>query len=1713
MGHIMTGQNTQIHAGTTSQTCTKSAFAKMTRSWWMLFSLIALFGLSAISVASGPIFSITKNICAGVPTTIPDPESCELATQVGMNQPVYYVITITSPWGQPQQQVDLIDEYKPEFTPTAGALYCTDDLTGNVVPYLPSAQSNGIASVTLNMGQTIHCFVPGTFNAAGNSENTVEGKNNDKYDASSDVETNVLNTTPLGADLSVTKAVDKTGIDISNGGSDTLTYTITIKNNGPADVNVGNFFKLYDKLSLLPNGVPLNVEFDSASCITNVNAANASKPDQTDCLDGAGPTLYGPQPTFVGTMAPTNFFNWAFATGDNGHINAGDSIILTITVKVSALKDLNCIAKLKSDGIRNTTFFNLTNAAQGTAYSEINNLNNTASVDTDVTTGQTDIIPDCGRGHLRVTKKQIEPTTNPVAWNTPVTYEITIENASLPNQPITIKKPDLKDWLTQGINTPRFTANHLGTICATATSSTLCAAFNANSPTVNDQTPLSFNYYGHTQVAWESVDDLTLNFGEKIVLHTTFSYDKPDCETVPNTPLRPIFNTARVTYKATPYGGKLLPPSVTFTQEGTAETDMEKVKACAFKVTKSVKNPNGSRLQFGVPFDYILTFTNNGAPRDVGTLMDSVRIDVAGYTSSLPFSTNFTCTQTGGVSGYNSNGGIAAGYAVNTTTPAQGSPAANFGSNINFPTGSTLTCIVTTTVNRPAFNDQFCTTKPAKFENMALMDVTNPFNNNIFWPPSSTYTNGAYSNPPVQAFNWATASLDLPPCWDVNINKSAKVAGLPSTNSPWTYSGNANAINYTITTTNTAQGSLGNSGSPNPGWTVTDGFVDASNPAIPSAYYNNANVSQGHTAPPAQVCVLPGWCWTIPPHNGTSQIGIKNLNPGENGIWNIQFNGNPVTGQDISNCAKVDIGGKQSGVYYSNFDPAVPKQDCVKIPVVEVTKIPVQKIVDDQTGAGIKAAGPFGFTASCNPFPLQTVSTTFSLSTNATGTSPIHNIFPVPVLSSSCTITEVSKPAAPQAAVNACIAKLGQGASAVWQTAGSPTTLTGPFSQNMATVKITNSLVCVPPKKVPLNVTKIVTNPTLPNGQNGGIITLPTFPISISCNPAATPNNLPLLNGSTGTVSVLPGSICTVSEPNPPIPSLVSEYCRGKGLQAQWVTKYSPNNPFTVGPNGTDVEVTNTWECVPDKESAQVIVTKTLKGPFNLPRDQLSLLTFTVTANCTPAAVPNTVTVSPGQSAVFNVKLGAICTYTETLPQMPKEFMDYCKKRGGFAHWKTPKFLPAATGYIKNKKEKLEVVNEWHCIDKYPNGMVNIMKRVDSGDLPPGTNIPLQNYTIGVSCNKPTSSNTVVIQAGTTTGLGYFTTEIGASCTLSEATPPMPNVITQYCKSKGFTGATWNPPSFTPSATIAPVAANQTVVIGNSWKCNGTPPKDTKIEIIKKLEGPQISSTFPAMIFNIKANCSPAATPITVPITTPATSTMPVTASGSTQVQMGASCVISEPSLPVLPVEARNHCVALLGAGAYASWENPSYSPSSNIVASSAVQTVTVTNKWKCNAPFIHPWLLKVEKIVLGPVGAPALPPAPYVFNTNCSVPTTPTSLTVTTATTQFNTIAVQTGASCSVSETPPAVPQAASNYCSSVIQGQIAVWDTPIISPAGPVAGSFPSDPKTVTVTNRWKCVSLAKKKKPRFKINIGIGGSIGGGGRDKPREQPRDTPRPNGP
>src|SRR5437879_4715041 len=82
---------------------------------------LALAGLATGALpervnAQTAVLAASKNICLGDPSTA-DPSNCQLATQVPVNQPVFYVIKVTNPFGSPPQTISLMENY-PNFNPS-----------------------------------------------------------------------------------------------------------------------------------------------------------------------------------------------------------------------------------------------------------------------------------------------------------------------------------------------------------------------------------------------------------------------------------------------------------------------------------------------------------------------------------------------------------------------------------------------------------------------------------------------------------------------------------------------------------------------------------------------------------------------------------------------------------------------------------------------------------------------------------------------------------------------------------------------------------------------------------------------------------------------------------------------------------------------------------------------------------------------------------------------------------------------------------------------------------------------------------------------------------------------------------------------------------------------------------------------------------------------------------------------------------------------------------------------------------------------------------------------------------------------------------------------------------------------------------------------------------------------------------------------------------
>ncbi len=1590
------------------------------KSWWMIF-LAGLFGMVAVAYASGPIFSIDKNVCLGDPTTMTNPVPCPLAGTTSINTPIYYTFTVTNPWGQPQQNIDLTDTFPSGFVQT-GPLTCKDDLGNSVTVLPPSSATNSVGQITLDVGRTVMCYIAGHYTSTGSKPNTVTGTNKDHYNPHSGANTDVVPTTPLNSDLSVTKSGLPTSIDVSSG-PQTITYTITIHNGGPADVDLSDYFVLHDNLSLLPGSVPLNATFVSATCLASAG---------TDCLT-TSPTLSGGSPLLVGTMGPHHFFDWSFptsGTGHNGHLQAGGTITLTVTISVDQLPGLACTISLHGNGLRNTTFFTLTKP--GSALSEINPANNTAHTDTAVETGQTTIDPDCGKAHLKITKERSSPA-DLVPWNVPVEYKITIENHSMPHQSITIAKHDLEDWVTEGVNTPRFTRTHPETICdpSGTTISGICGGFDTifpgSSSDINNASDHHYNFYGEANKGWDTGAPIVIQWGEKITFRTRFTYAEPDCETVPNANPKPIINTAHVHYMASAVGAaSASPQNVAFDQQADAPIYMEKQDACEFVVTKS-RYGHWNSIKFGVPQSYKVTFTNNGAARDVGTVMDAGRITLPNYATSLPFTSTWNCVASG-VSGAGPLTGSAAtmsGNFVNTSNPAQGSPVINIGSNIHFGHLGTITCIITITIKRPAFNDPYCTMDDAYFENLALMDTTNPFNNNIAWPPSGSYPALA-SNPTPQDKNWATVRSMLPECWDANVNKSATVGGLPSGSSPWTYVGNSNPIVYTITTTNTAHSPLGDSSSPTPGWVVKDGFA---------APYTNTNATP-HSPP----CTPSTWCWTSAPHDPRWQVGIKNLAAGANGVWNIDYPGPFFNGQDVHNKACVEAQGVQAGpTWYQNSNGST-NCDEVTVPVIQLTEIKILKQVVDLTGANIHAMGPFGFDVNCTPYAIPTAYSHINIATNAStfGSGVVTHV----PLSSTCTIAETSTPPIPSAMAQACHGAANVELTTVYGQPTNPLSATG----NSASAK--NTYQC---KGKTLTVYKSIDTTGLPPGT---ILPPAPYVINANCTPPSTPLSITIMAGSpgsgTGTFSVPTGAVCTPTETPPTsMPTAISKFCASQHMTAVWDAPIISPSPVTMNSNQT-VSVRNKWHCVPKQAKLDII--KKITNPSIPGVPVFPIQNYVMNVNCTSPSSSTTVTIPTNGSAGSTIlePIGANCTVTEAPPAIPIQMAHYCASQGGVAVWSTA-YSPASVT-IGSGSNSLIVLNTWHCTQQQKHDL-KIVKKITNPSIPGVPTFPVQSYVMNVNCVSPAFSGTVTINTNGSAN-GSIAVPLGATCTVTEVPPAIPPQMAQFCANQGGT-AVWDTPVYTPAGTIIVTNSNYTVQVNNTWHCVTQP---RKLTVNKRIDQGPLSSISP-MTFTINANCTPAASPTSMAIAAGSTS-----GSGTFTVPNGATCSVSETPPTTFPTQISSYCA---NQGGVAVWDTPVITPASVTMTSN--QTVNVLNKWHCNPSMGQLTIVKTLVDQNTPLSnLSGIQSQNYVMNVNCTGPASSTTVTLNTNNTATTTTPEPVGATCTVTEVPPAFLLAITQYCAG--KGQTPVWTTFTVPSSGTVTITA-AGPNTVRVYNGWKC------------------------------------------
>jgi hypothetical protein len=1674
----------------------------------LALAVIAATALPERANAQAPLFATSKSLCMGDPANN-NPNTCLPVTIVGVGQQVFYVIKVTNPPGQPPQNITLTEHYPAPFAPgTIGTIVCTDQLGNTPAGLLINPPvATPVISFQLQTDTTVTCTIPGTFNSATGSGpkpvNKVDVDNNEGQVQSPTAQTDVATTTQLNTDLAVTKTVSPSPIDVT-GGPQTVTYTVKITNTGAnaVAVDVGHWFVLHDTLALLPLSVPLyaTVVAGSFKCM-----ATPTTIPKTDCLDTTT-AMNGASRTqqLIGTMAPHPMFDWSFPTagpGSAGHIAAGATITLTWQVLIEKLPTLSCVKSRTANGLSNQVFFTLTNP-DGTAANDSNNANNTAAAPLTVKLAGK-LVSNCGAGQLTMTKTQVIPApATQVAWGMPtsppatgtVTYDITIKNTSMPAQTITIPGGQLQDFVVEGIGTPPYTRTFVSATC-TSVPAAICnnpgtGFISPNgggnpsppgAPFPATATQTSYTFYGQQQLGWSSKSTwpLVLAPGNSITIRIAFNYYGPDCDTVPNVTPKLIDNKTQITYMATVVGAASgSPQNVQYTQQDIAHTQMQPQLPCKFVVTKSFDPSSPKTVQFGGTLVYNVTFTNNDVSRTIGTVMDSVRLTDFAYATQVPFtSAGGTCTWTGNPSvPQQPSFPVVNGTAIYTNSPSQGSPVFQF-ANLHFDHGAQLSCTVKITVDRPVPNNPNCSMNLAYFENAALMDVTQPYNTNVPWPPSSTYSPPpALSNPTSQNANWATLKAPLPKCYNANINKSASVNGItPAWTSP-----SGPPVDYTIQVTNTGtSGALTGSGTLFL-WNGL-GVADHVDPPYDS---NPVKLTTPSSCPGT-------WCTPLLPVGSTtanaaaSGVGIGTPPAGPPGLlahalgnWGLTLQPPFTAGTYIKNCAVVKPGGTFTGPdYYPNYDPANPPPPvCVQVPVLTTTKLDALKKIVNETGHALNfLPTTSGVHVTCQPYPLHSsgnlalpVGATTGLPNGGSMSGTTGFVLDVPISlvpPETCTVTEPTPPAIPP---GACARDM----VPYWDTAISPAQ---PMAITAApsAVAVTNTLRCKIGRGS-LIVKKTLTDNTaipLPAGT--------LFPMTVTCGPPSLTQSFSLTVNGSHTVNNIPfGSNCTVTET---LPALPANLCPGTVAVWDPPPTYTPPNVVITGTTAT-ITAHNSVRC---GEIGSLIVKKDVIGPPGP-----VAWTFPITVTC-GSTVTHFTLFKGGSQTVSNIPFNTSCSVVEGTPQTPPNVCpanmtpvwttDYVPPLpititgAGITETLTntltcrqgttcvlpqvlntagacvcpPPMVPAqfvgAAGQASCVCPSGTTLVAGKCEPSPPTGSLRVEKKMAPGPaagvppIPPGITFPVQ-----VACT-PNGPNQTVNLTAAAPSVTLPNIIAGGVCTLTELSPVGP--IPQNCH--------WGPVTY-PNGQSATIAAQSTagLAVQNTMVCGPLPTGSLTVN--KKISAPQRGSlpNLTGVVFPVNVVCTPSGPSTTVTLTAANPSQV------IRQIPVGSSCNVVEP-----PVQQTVSC----GRPLVGVVSPPTYVPGQNvtITAPPATPSVEVDNVIGC-VP-LSSWTIIKTLVNLTHV---PLPNVQFPVTITCNPFGSVLHLNLASTNTSSQTVNLPAGSNCTIVEGPLPPPALIPGACPGT--NSLAGWTAPVYMPGG-ITTIQPQpaglNPESVRIDNKFVC------------------------------------------
>ena len=741
------------------------------------------------------ILIVDKMFCEWVPPSTPslDPQMCPEIPQtsgfdIGPLDYIYFHISIKNNNTFDVSNVAMTEDLPDSFIFDPLDIDCDPNnfsYTPNTPP--PSKIMNFTFPDDLEVQDTITCVIPGYFaggsasnpdNSSGTNEIRVESefvnidgvteiiegreKINRDYNPSIPIE-----------DVAITKTMSLPTDIVFDSPSDTfeVDYSITVTNNGTKNLLLGDYLQIYDELygsTSYPTNISANITFIECVAMTG-----------NDCVDTSTVPITTSS-TIANVDGPSSWqslFTLRYAALDDGLLLVGDSFTINFTVEYATT--VPCIRDESNPdpgGIWGQSSRSITNRARidfgatpGITLADTNDTNNNSQNTGPArvfTTNSNYFPPDpaCDIDYANYppppsyehipgfSKTERVPQTNSsstLAWGGTQGYRIRVDNSYNTSAPLFNASTDylpitdvsITD-IVQELTVPHFTAEVVSVTCVTAGITNSICPPSASSPSSGSAT----NIITSDSVWSSNTFDIPPDRNVNLNIDIKYTLNPDSCSTIDH-PDWKIRNHARLNYKYKGQAG---------TRPSQVDTFMDDVDLCNFELDKSWSTGFApTEIEFGTPYSFDLSIKNNHLqPMTIYTIKDVVRVTNAQY-GAVPTQYKYTCSQTGGVSGYSpSSAPLTSGAAAPS---GQFNGADIFGNladsgGVTFAPGAILQCQVEIIVNQPADSTPGC-----------LSDGSAHLQNTLFIHSELT---------PSSIQVWDAVSAPLPKCYEFVVNKS-----------------------------------------------------------------------------------------------------------------------------------------------------------------------------------------------------------------------------------------------------------------------------------------------------------------------------------------------------------------------------------------------------------------------------------------------------------------------------------------------------------------------------------------------------------------------------------------------------------------------------------------------------------------------------------------------------------------------------------------------------------------------------------------------------------------------------------------------------------------------------------------------------------------------------------------------------------------------------